>query len=275
MVDVGPAAGPRRLGRAHGPLVVLGGIVVFRLVIERAIAECRREREGVGVGVGLLAGVADPVGDAGLLGDVTLVGSGGVVVLCHGRRRRGGWVRLIGHLLIITTVLFYFVIVTLQTTLPGSTRFGLWLLPCYPRLSGSSCSSPLSPHECLPHRHEASLGRNGTRSPILAKIFSPSRMFSRLHLSSSASSQLSCIDTYASRLISGHDQSPASLPRPGFIIFPRPRRTDHSSVRFVRVPLRILSKCQLSGVHRISHSQRAFSFSCAIALMGTASIVTE
>jgi hypothetical protein len=63
---------------------VVGGSAVLRLVIEGAIAECGRERERVGVCVGLLAGVADPVGDAGLLGHVALVGGGGVVVLCHG-----------------------------------------------------------------------------------------------------------------------------------------------------------------------------------------------
>lgn len=86
VVDVGPAAGPGWPGRAQGPLVVERGIAVVRpiLIIERAIAEGRREDERIGVGVGLLAGVADPVGDAGLLGDVALVGGGGVVVLCHG-----------------------------------------------------------------------------------------------------------------------------------------------------------------------------------------------
>lgn len=58
-------------------------MTVGRVVIERAIAEGGGEHERVGVSVGLPGGVVDPVGDAGLLGDVPLVGGGGVVVLCH------------------------------------------------------------------------------------------------------------------------------------------------------------------------------------------------
>lgn len=166
MVDVGPATGPRWLRGAHGPLVVcvmagVGGEIVVWLVVECAIAEVGGEDERVGE-VGLLEGVVDPVGDAGLLGAVALVCGGGVVVLCHGAAGGDGGASGFAlydrwRLLIIS--------VTSHSQFRPNTRISpsFYNHPpqrtplCSPPLGVDRTTScpPLSPHEQLPHTHEA------------------------------------------------------------------------------------------------------------------------
>lgn len=118
--------------------------------------------------MGLLDGVIDPVGYAGLLGDVAFVGSGGVVVLCHGARRNGEashWVRFIGSPRIATASnpilarpFYCYSPIASPRLLPLRTP-----PPAYPRPSGSASSSPLSPHDSLPHTHGAITTRNGNQ----------------------------------------------------------------------------------------------------------------